>query len=78
MWFDTFQDEIDRSEKIRVAREADAVISFREIVKEVQRTCSCSIVRAVGYLMDAEHANDDWGYFCYCNDLPYEFTIDSI
>lgn len=72
-WFDTFDKEIERINNENDTREAEGIVKFEYLVKDIQRYCSCDKRKAIKYLMDAENVDGDYGFFEYLNNLPYGY-----
>jgi hypothetical protein len=63
---------IQREEADRKAAEARAIVEFEDRVANLMHT-GTSRERVIAWLMDAEHANGDFEYFCFTQGLPYGY-----
>ena len=63
---------IQREEADRKTAEAEAIVKFEDSVTNLMHT-STNRERVIAWLMDAEHANGDADYFCFCVGLPYGY-----
>lgn len=63
---------IEREQADRKAAEAEAVVKFEDRVANLMHT-GTSRERVIAWLMDAEHANGDFEYFCFTQGLPYGY-----
>ena len=63
---------IQREEADRKAAEAEAVVAFEDRVTNLMHT-GTNRERVIAWLMDAEGANGDFEYFCFCVGLPYGY-----
>jgi hypothetical protein len=61
------QEEIQRKES-----EARAIVKFEDSVANLMHT-GTNRERVIAWLMDAEGANGDADYFCFCVGLPYGY-----
>ena len=52
--------------------EAAAIVKFEDRVTNLMHT-GTNRERVIAWLMDAEHANGDFEYFCYTQGLPYGY-----
>ena len=52
--------------------EAEAIVKFEDRVTNLMHT-GTNRERVIAWLMDAEHANGDFEYFCYTQGLPYGY-----
>ena len=63
---------IEREEIERKAAEARAIVEFEDRVTNLMHT-GTNRERVIAWLMDAEGANGDFEYFCFCVGLPYGY-----
>jgi hypothetical protein len=63
---------IEREEADRRAAEARAIVEFEDRVANLMHT-GTNRERVIAWLMDAEGANGDFEYFCFCVGLPYGY-----
>ena len=63
---------IQREEADRKVAEARAVAEFEDRVTNLMHT-GTNRERVIAWLMDAEGANGDFEYFCFCVGLPYGY-----
>jgi hypothetical protein len=63
---------IEQAEVERKAAEAEAIVKFEDRVLNLMHTGTCR-ERVIAWLMDAEGANGDVDYFCFCVGLPYGY-----
>ena len=63
---------IEREEIARKESEARAIIEFEDRVANLMHP-GTSRERVIAWLMDAEGANGDHEYFCFCVGLPYGY-----
>lgn len=63
---------IEQAEVERKAAEAEAIVAFEDRVLNLMHTGTCR-ERVIAWLMDAEGANGDVDYFCFCVGLPYGY-----
>jgi len=52
--------------------QARAIVEFEDRVTNLMHTGTCR-ERVIAWLMDAEHANGDYDYFCFTQGLPYGY-----
>jgi hypothetical protein len=52
--------------------QARAIVKFEDSVTNLMHTGTCR-ERVIAWLMDAEGANGDFEYFCFCVGLPYGY-----
>jgi hypothetical protein len=52
--------------------QARAIVKFEDSVTNLMHT-GTNRERVIAWLMDAEHANGDADYFCFCVGLPYGY-----
>jgi len=72
MEFASLGSVIEREEVDRKTAEAEAIVKFEDRVTNLMHTGTCR-ERVIAWLMDAEHANGDVDYFCFCVGLPYGY-----
>jgi len=63
---------IEQAERERKDAEARAIVDFEDRVANLMHTGTCR-ERVIAWLMDAEHANGDFEYFCFTQGLPYGY-----
>ena len=63
---------IEREEADRQTAEAEAIVAFEDRVLNLMHT-GTNRERVIAWLMDAEGANGDADYFCFCVGLPYGY-----
>ena len=63
---------IEREEIARKDAEARAIVEFEDRVTNLMHT-GTNRERVIAWLMDAEGANGDFEYFCFCVGLPYGY-----
>jgi len=63
---------IEREAIQRRAAEAKAIVDFEDRVTNLMHT-GTNRERVIAWLMDAEGANGDFEYFCFCVGLPYGY-----
>ena len=63
---------IDCEEIARKESEARAIVEFEDRVTSLMHT-GTNRERVIAWLMDAENANGDHDYFCFCLGLPYGY-----
>jgi hypothetical protein len=63
---------IEQEEIARKAAEARAIVDFEDRVLNLMHT-GTNRERVIAWLMDAEGANGDFEYFCFCVGLPYGY-----
>jgi hypothetical protein len=63
---------IEQAESQRKIDEAEAIVKFEDRVTNLMHT-GTNRDRVIAWLMDAEHANGDFEYFCYTQGLPYGY-----
>jgi len=63
---------IEQEDVARREAEARAVAEFEDRVTNLMHT-GTNRERVIAWLMDAEHANGDADYFCFCVGLPYGY-----
>jgi len=63
---------INQEEIARREAEARAIVDFEDRVANLMHTSTCR-ERVIAWLMDAEHANGDFEYFCFTQGLPYGY-----
>ena len=63
---------INQEEIARREAEARAIVDFEDRVANLMHTGTCR-ERVIAWLMDAEHANGDFEYFCFTQGLPYGY-----
>ena len=63
---------IDREEIARKESEARAIVEFEDRVINLMHP-GTNRERVIAWLMDAESANGDHDYFCFCVGLPYGY-----
>ena len=63
---------IEQAEHERREAEARAIVEFEDRVANLMHTGTCR-ERVIAWLMDAEHANGDFEYFCFTQGLPYGY-----
>jgi hypothetical protein len=63
---------IEREEADRRAAESRAIVEFEDRVANLMHT-GTNRERVIAWLMDAEGANGDFEYFCFCVGLPYGY-----
>ena len=72
MEFASLGSVIEREEIARRAAEQEAVVKFEDRVANLMHT-GTNRERVIAWLMDAEGANGDFEYFCFCVGLPYGY-----
>jgi hypothetical protein len=72
MEFASLGSVIEREQADRKVAEAEAVVKFEDRVANLMHT-GTSRERVIAWLMDAEHANGDFEYFCFTQGLPYGY-----
>jgi len=70
--FKSLGEAIEREEIQRKAAEAKAIVDFEDRVVNLMHT-GTNRERVIAWLMDAEGANGDFEYFCFCVGLPYGY-----
>jgi len=63
---------IEQEDVARKAAEARAIVEFEDRVQNLMHT-GTNRERVIAWLMDAEGANGDAEYFCFCVGLPYGY-----
>jgi hypothetical protein len=63
---------IVQEDTARKEAEARAVVEFEDRVTNLMHT-GTTRERVIAWLMDAEGANGDFEYFCFCVGLPYGY-----
>jgi hypothetical protein len=63
---------IESNYKEQLAAEAKAIVAFEDRVANLMHT-GTNRERVIAWLMDAEGANGDFEYFCFCVGLPYGY-----
>jgi hypothetical protein len=63
---------IEANYKEQLAAEAKAIVAFEDRVANLMHT-GTNRERVIAWLMDAEGANGDFEYFCFCVGLPYGY-----
>ena len=63
---------IEANYKEQQAAEAEAIVRFEDRVANLMHSGTCR-ERVIAWLMDAEGANGDADYFCFCVGLPYGY-----
>jgi hypothetical protein len=63
---------IEREAIQRRAAEAKAIVDFEDRVTNLMHP-GTNRERVIAWLMDAEGANGDFEYFCFCVGLPYGY-----
>jgi hypothetical protein len=63
---------IEQENIARREAEARAIVEFEDRVQNLMHT-GTSRERVIAWLMDAEGANGDSEYFCFCVGLPYGY-----
>ena len=63
---------IEQEAIARKIAEAEAIVNFEDRVTNLMHT-GTNRERVIAWLMDAEHANGDFEYFCYTQGLPYGY-----
>ena len=72
MEFASLGSVIEREHADRQVAEAEAIVKFEDRVTSLMHT-GTNRERVIAWLMDAEHANGDFEYFCYTQGLPYGY-----
>ena len=72
MEFASLGSMIEREHADRQVAEAEAIVKFEDRVTSLMHT-GTNRERVIAWLMDAEHANGDFEYFCYTQGLPYGY-----
>ena len=72
MEFASLGSVIEREEADRQIVQAQAIVKFEDRVTNLMHT-GTNRERVIAWLMDAEHANGDVDYFCFCVGLPYGY-----
>ena len=70
--FAQLSEVIDREEIARKESEARAIVEFEDRVTNLMHS-GTNRERVIAWLMDAEGANGDHDYFCFCLGLPYGY-----
>lgn len=70
--FKILGEAIEQEETARRASEAQAIVKFEDSVANLMHT-GTNRERVIAWLMDAEGANGDHDYFCFCVGLPYGY-----
>ena len=70
--FESLGKAIEREEIARKAAEAQAIVDFEARVAMLVNT-NTTRDQVVTWMMDAESANGDYEYFCFCVGLPYGY-----
>jgi hypothetical protein len=70
--FKSLGEAIEREEIQRKAAEAKAIVDFEDRVTNLMHP-GTNRERVISWLMDAEGANGDFEYFCFCVGLPYGY-----
>lgn len=72
MEFASLGSVIQREEAARKTAEAEAIVKFESRVVSLMHT-GADRERVIAWLMDAEHSNGDYEYFCFTQGLPYGY-----
>ena len=70
--FESLGRAIEREEIVRKAAEAQAIVDFEARVAMLVNS-NTTREQVVAWMMDAESANGDYEYFCFCVGLPYGY-----
>jgi hypothetical protein len=70
--FESLGKVIEREEIARKASEAQAVVEFEARVAMLVNA-NTTRDQVISWMMDAESANGDYEYFCFCVGLPYGY-----
>ncbi len=70
--FKMLGEAINQEEIARKVSEAQAIVKFEDRVAALMHT-GTDRERVIAWLMDAEHANGDFDYFCFTQGLPYSY-----
>ena len=70
--FELLSKIIEQEEIARREAEARAIAEFEDRVANLMHT-GTNRERVIAWLMDAEGANGDHDYFCFCVGLPYGY-----
>jgi len=70
--FESLGKAIEREEIARKAAEAQSIVDFEARVAMLVNS-NTTREQVVAWMMDAESANGDYEYFCFCVGLPYGY-----